>query len=107
MVKVLAGRPLGEMLMWEPVRGAEAVKKMGWVRALRGGGELLIGGFYVSEGGWRWRGGERKGRSLTHSARWLGMESQNCTIVLDWRCLHDLFTKYLGNSQRDSVISGS
>lgn len=30
---VVEGRPLGEMLMWAPVRGAEAVKKRGWVRA--------------------------------------------------------------------------
>ena len=28
-----AGRPLGEMLTWWPVRGAEAVKKRGWARA--------------------------------------------------------------------------
>lgn len=27
------GSPLGEMLMWVPVRGAEAVKKICWDRA--------------------------------------------------------------------------
>lgn len=30
MEKVEEGRPLGEMLMWAPVRGAEAVKKTCW-----------------------------------------------------------------------------
>ena len=33
MEKVEEGRPLGEMLMWAPVRGAEAVKKTCWDRA--------------------------------------------------------------------------
>lgn len=33
MVNVLVGRPLGDMLMCVPTRGAEAVKKMGWWRA--------------------------------------------------------------------------
>ena len=45
MEKVAAGRPLGEMLTWAPVRGAEAVKKICWVRAwggLDGGGFLDV-----------------------------------------------------------------
>ena len=38
MEKVEEGSPLGEMLMWEPVRGAEAVKKICWERACEGEG---------------------------------------------------------------------
>ena len=33
MENVEEGRPLGEMLMWAPVRGAEAVKKICWASA--------------------------------------------------------------------------
>lgn len=42
IVKVDEGRPLGEMLMWAPTRGAEPVKKTGWERAqVAKSGEIL------------------------------------------------------------------
>lgn len=62
MEKVEEGRPLGEMLIWRPVRGAEAVKKICWERACGGGRLVCLGGYGVFKevgvmGGGRGEGG--------------------------------------------------
>lgn len=71
--KVEAGRPLGETLMCEPCRGAEAVKKMGcwwaWgVEMLAEGvmGEEKAGGTGRGEGRDERGRKERKRKGRTH-----------------------------------------
>lgn len=81
MEKVAAGRPLGEMLTWAPVRGAEAVKKICWVRAWWGvrwwggsgvlvvffwGGSMVMGMVFV----WVCGGGKGHEPSLADCPGW-------------------------------------